>query len=469
MEDVMPSTETQVLSFHSHIDDCLLRQVPSNQSAWLFSVPRRLCGARAIRGKQDCLAHPATTRHPSSTLSAESSNSRATPSPPKAKSADDKKDHNSALHLLEAFPLSAVFDTSFTSTKAPQPATQNGNFEFPQDVSLFLAGAWAEHVGSFVQVTYDAQGDHFSWDNTDIRYANNNGKFMDKSLTYGVTLNNNPTVEDLWNSTPAWGFPFVSSDVAPGPTAGAIINGGLAQDVAGIGGYAMWNDHLYLAGTIYRSEHIGGSQPNPGTDFGFNIRGVAPYWRLAYQTSSENNNLEIGTYGMHMKSSPGAITGLEDSYTDWAADFQYDRTLPSLKSDVLSFRGSYIRENSSLDASFVEGAAGFVSHHLNTAQANVEYHFGTRVAATAGFFDVTGTADPVLFASAPVSGSANGSPQSNGYLFNFRGGRSRTSISCSSTPDICASTAPARIMTRRTQRQWKQFGLSAGEVCLLIH
>src|SRR5579859_6742967 len=33
----------------------------------------------------------------------------------------DKKTHDSALHLLEAFPLSVVFDTSFTSTSAPQP------------------------------------------------------------------------------------------------------------------------------------------------------------------------------------------------------------------------------------------------------------------------------------------------------------------------------------------------------------
>ena len=59
----------------------------------------------------------------------------------KAEVSDDKKDHNSALHLLEAFPLSAIFDASFPSTKAPQPATQNGNFEFPQAASLFLAGA----------------------------------------------------------------------------------------------------------------------------------------------------------------------------------------------------------------------------------------------------------------------------------------------------------------------------------------
>lgn len=337
----------------------------------------------------------------------------------KGEVSDDKKDHNSALHLLEAFPLSAILDTSFTSTKAPQPSTQNGNFEFPQAASLFLAGAWGEHIGSFVQVTYDSQADHFTWDNTDIRFANNNGKLFDKPLTYGVTLNNNPTVEDLWNSTPAWGFPFVSSNVAPSPSAAAIINGSLAQDVAGIGGYTMWNDHLYLAGTIYRSEHIGGSQPNPGTTFGFNIRGLAPYWRVAYQSSSTNNNFEIGTYGMHVKSTPGAVTGLEDGYTDYAFDFQFDRTLPQFKNDVLSVRGTYIRENSSLVASFAGGAAAALGHHLNTAQANVEYHFGTRASATAGFFDVTGTADPLLFASAPIAGSANGSPQSAGYLLNL--------------------------------------------------
>ena len=44
------------------------------------------------------------------------------------------------------------------------------------------------------------------------------------------------------------------------------------------------------------------------------------------------------------------ITGPSDSYTDWAVDFQDDLTIPQLKSDILSFRGTYIRENSSLVA-----------------------------------------------------------------------------------------------------------------------
>jgi hypothetical protein len=336
----------------------------------------------------------------------------------KAQVADEGKDHNAVLNLLESFPLSVVFDTSFTATKSPQPGTQNGNFQLPQDVSLFLAGAWTSHIGSFVQVTYDTQGDHFSWDNTDIRYANNDQKLFGKPLTFGITLNNNPTVEDLWNTTPAWGYPYVGSNVAPGPTAGALINGGLAQDVAGVGGYAMWDEHWYLAGTMYRTEHIGGVQPNDGAGFGINIRGVAPYWRAAYQTSSTNNYLEIGTYGMHVKSTPNGVTGPEDSFTDWAADFEYDRTLPQFKNDVLSIRGTYIRENSSLIATFLQTGAAQVSHHLNTAQANVAYHFGTKFSGTAGVFNITGTADPGLFGQAPVSGSANGSPQSNGYTLN---------------------------------------------------
>ena len=233
------------------------------------------------------------------------------------------KGNTSGLNILESFPLSVLFDTSFTNLKSPQtvPQTsgppapaQNGSFEFPQQASLFLAGAWATHVGSFVQVTYSSQNDQFhTWDNSDIRYANST-KLFKKDLAFGITLNNNPTVEDLWNSTPAWGFPWVGSDWAPTPNAGAIINGGLAQDVAGLGGYAMWDNHLYIAGTIYRSAHIGAPLPNAGVDNGgnflpINIRGVAPYWRLAWQQNWKNNYLEVGTYGIHLKSTPGGHWG----------------------------------------------------------------------------------------------------------------------------------------------------------------
>ncbi len=329
--------------------------------------------------------------------------------------ADGSKSH-AALDLLASLPLSAMLEASFTSTKSNVPGTQNGNFEFPQDISLFLSGAWTSHVGSFVQVTYDTHDDHFTSDNTDIRYANTT-KVSGKELVYGLDLNNNPTVEDLWNNTPAWGFPWIASDFAPTPGTNPIIDGGLAQDVAGLGAFAMWNNHLYLDAAIYRSEHVGGPQPNPGTNFAYNIRGVAPYWRAAWQQGTGTTQFEFGTYGMHMQSTPNAIAGLEDEYTDFAFDTQIDRTL--FRKDVLSLRGTYIHENSDLLASFVAAAAAQRLHHLNTVMANAEYHFGNRLSGTFGWFDTSGTGDSLLFAPSAVSGFANSSPRSAGYIANL--------------------------------------------------
>ncbi len=340
----------------------------------------------------------------------------------------EKTKKSAPLDFLASLPLSAWFETSFTSTDKPQPGTQNGNFEFPQDVSLWLAGAWSSHIGSFLQVTYDTKDDHFSMDNTDIRYANHSFIFG-KDLHYGITLNNNPTLEDLWNSTPAWGYPFISTEVAPTPLAAAVINGPLAQDVAGIGAYGLWNNHWYLAATIYRSEHVGGPQPAVGTNYNFNIQGVAPYWRGAWQHPSKNNYFELGTYGIHMESTPNNVVGQRNSYTDTAVDFQYDRTLPAVAkdvlcenppcSDVLSVRGTYIHEDSSLNASLGAGAATGINHRLNTVQANAEYHFGNRVSFATGWFSVTGTPDALLYAAAPVTGSANGDPRSDGFILNL--------------------------------------------------
>ncbi len=316
------------------------------------------------------------------------------------------------LDMLKSLPLGAWFEASVTNLNSAEPGTQNGTAEFPQDFSLFLSGAWTSHVGSFFQVTYDAQADNLSMDNTDIRYANSK-MIGQKELDWGITLNNNPTVEDLWNDTPAWGFPFILSDSAPTPTANPFLNGGLGQDVAGVGGYAMYNQHLYAVGSIYRSDHLGSPQPNAGTGAAINISGVAPYWRVAWQETNRLNDLEVGAYGMHMASMPNTVTGPTDDYTDFGPDLQYNRTIGR---DVLSVRGSYLRENSDLVASFATHDVAQATHHLNEANANVEYHLGNRFAGALGWFSTTGTTDAVLYAPASVTGSANGSPKSRGLI-----------------------------------------------------
>ena len=90
-------------------------------------------------------------------------------------------------------------------------------------------------------------------------------------------------MEDLWNATPAWGYPFIAPIGAPRPAASPLINGALGLDVAGLGGYTMWDQHLYFAGTLYRSDHVGDAQPTTGACCHNNIQGVAPYWRIAFQ------------------------------------------------------------------------------------------------------------------------------------------------------------------------------------------
>ena len=93
-----------------------------------------------------------------------------------------------------------------------------------------------------------------------------------------------------------------------------------------------------------------------------------------------------------MKLTPGAVTGPEDSYTDFGPDIDYERTLGK---DVLSLRASYVRENAALVASAANGAASPGPHHLNASNANVAYHLGNPSSGTLGRFLTDGTNDPL--------------------------------------------------------------------------
>ncbi|MEZ5559699.1 MAG: hypothetical protein R3E86_14295 [Pseudomonadales bacterium] len=313
------------------------------------------------------------------------------------------------LAITELPPLSVMFQGAYTATAKSVPDTQNDDVQFPQQMSVFLAGKIAPGFGSFMQFTYTQEDDKFGMDNVDLRYANST-QLAGKPLQYGVTLNNSPTVEDLWGSTPTWGFPWAAPDVSPGPAAATLIDGGLAQDVAGLGGYALLDDSWYAAATLYRSAHLGSSAPGIGSEN--TIEGVAPYWRLAWQKGWGPNYLEIGTYGLHASLKPDGVSGPTDDYTDLAGDFQYQRTIGD---DLLTLHGTYIREDQDLDASFASDAAAGRSNDLDTLRFDASYHRG-RWAGTLGLFSTRGGRDSALYAQEPVDGSVNGKPDSNGYI-----------------------------------------------------
>jgi hypothetical protein len=239
------------------------------------------------------------------------------------------------------------------------------------------------------------------------------------TLIVGVTVNNNPTVQDVWNTTAAWGFPFSGSNTAPTPGASAKIDsGGLGQTVAGAGVYAWFDSSLYAELSLYTAAVTGGAHPLDSTQ-GQVAHGANPYWRLAYEHRWDRNSLEVGTYGIVAKVHPGngmPLQGPTDQFTDTALDAQYQFIGEDHLFTVLS---TYIHEKQKLDASFANAFAQNSSNTLKTFKLAGEYYYQRKIGGALGYFDITGSTDTLLYAPAPVGGSATGNPGSSGYTAEF--------------------------------------------------
>jgi len=308
-------------------------------------------------------------------------------------------------------PVSAMAIASVSDLATPVPSTQDRVVEFPDEFSAFIGGAIAPGLGTFVQFTYEGVEGGIGIDNVDIRYSNHTS-LASRSLTYGFTLNNNPTSQDVWNSIPAWGFPFAGSGVAPTPGAATLIDGGLGQSVAGLGAYGLWGGFLYAEFTAYRSAPQG--EPNPPSDASEGtIRQVAPYWRVALQHQMGRHYLMLGTYGMRGELYPTGIDGQTDTYRDIGLDAQYEMALAS---GSIVAHGTWIHERQRLDASFANGDAANASNQLNTVRADASYFPNRWLGFTVGGFSTTGDSDAGLYAPDPIEGSATTSPNSNGMI-----------------------------------------------------
>lgn len=313
----------------------------------------------------------------------------------------------SELLLSLANSLGFMLQTSFTTTQKAQPGTQNGTALLPDQLSLFLGGRISPKTGGFIQVTYDPQEGTFGMDNVDLRFADS-ARVFSKTAVVGLSVNNNPTVQDLWNSTPAWGFPWASSSVTPTPAATALIDGNLGQRVLGVTANTMWNKRVYAEFGVYRSMAVGQSAPLDSTASGV-ISGVAPYWRIALPWSRGSNYLMVGAYGMSANIYPSGITGPTNRFTDVAIDFM-DQAKFGLR--ILAFHGTWIHETQRWDA----GDAANLTNTLDTYRADVQVHFAHAFCLVVSPFTTHGSSDTLLYVPEPVSGSRTGSPNSTGLI-----------------------------------------------------
>ncbi|MEP7181915.1 MAG: cytochrome C [Betaproteobacteria bacterium] len=346
-------------------------------------------------------------------------------------------------------PLAVMAQASITHTqnnKATDPETgettsvnQRNNGVVFSGASLFLAGKVTDYAGGFIQWSYDnlattangTLGGHSGIDNTDLRVV---GRYSaagaaEPDLIYGATLNNNPTSQDVWNSTPAFGFPYTASPLASTPAAATLIDGGLGQQAAGMGGYVFWKKTIYGELSYYRTADGAFSILRAGQDFHTDggvaaLKGYNPYWRLAYSHDWGANSIMVGTYGMIAERYPSNIdtsTGT-DRFRDVAVDAQYQYITDP---HTFTTQATYIREKQSWNTSYqamVDTGSGIgagptpanPSDTLNTFKIKGTYYHDRKYGATVAYFSTTGSADGGLYGTND-DGSAR-KPDSNGYV-----------------------------------------------------
>src|ERR1700690_743095 len=119
---------------------------------------------------------------------------------------------STALSILDDVPLTVNVQASVTYTNMNQSGAQNPSVEFPQQINFLLAGQVSPHIGTFLQLTYGESADTINGDSSEVRFVATKTELAGEKFVWGIDANNNPMMEDLWNSTPAFGFSSTSRD-----------------------------------------------------------------------------------------------------------------------------------------------------------------------------------------------------------------------------------------------------------------
>jgi len=336
--------------------------------------------------------------------------------------------------------------------------------------SVFLAGKATNNIGAFIQVTYDNYAgqsvgpdgglgnfqSHSQADNMDIRYAD---RFIDanRDLIFGLSLNNNPSVSDPWNSAAAW----MQYTPNASPTSHQFVDGafpafGAGGNIAGATAYAYWNKALYGEFGLYGTAKNAFSFMSAGISSNnrTNLGGTNPYWRLAYTREWGPHNVMVGTSGMvaHVfdTGSDTSDPNNQGRFKNYGIDSQYQYLLDP---HSVTAQMSYMRQTQNYSANTMAVAAppyfladGVTpvappnsSDTTNTFRAKLSYIYQAKYGGSVAFFNLTGTTNTLNqtsgydstglitttdpngtgITSTRVNGNLSGNPATRG--FNYEG------------------------------------------------
>jgi hypothetical protein len=295
----------------------------------------------------------------------------------------------------------ASLSKSATPTSDPTFA-KDGNAIF-QTGSIFLAGKVTENIGAFIQTTYnnyDSQGASGQWqgkwgsDNVDIRYAD---RLIDmkSDFIYGLSLNNNPSVTDPWNTAPAW-IQYVPTQFGVTAPDAAPLVSQLGAQVAGLSAYTLWNNTVYAEVAAYQTANRAWSFLSQGTANidQVKLKGTNPYLRLALTHEWGPHNAMVGMFAMNAEVYPDNLnaTGPTTDYRDRGVDAQYQYLLDP---HTVTVQASYVKE--SMSNGDITGVATNSYNTLQQIRVKGSYVYQAKYGASLSYFSTTGSTDTTLY------------------------------------------------------------------------
>src|SRR5579871_6640628 len=285
--------------------------------------------------------------------------------------------------------------------------------------SVFTGGRITDNIGGFTQVTYNnlapnADGDpnHFSGhsgiDNTDLRGVIR-PLWGTKPVVLGLTMNNAMTMQDVWNSTPVWGYPFKSPPLGPGFGTGTFLES--QTRLAGLGAYAWIDKTWYLEAAAYKTADGVFSVLTAG-DGRVRIKGAAPYWRIAYNWDSSENHVMVGHFGTAVTMDPvdpATNGGIGDRFRDLGFDAQFQHFSSDDERHILTAQASYIFEKTDWHSGFPNFNDNTTSS-LRSSKVKVTYLYDRKYGLTGGLFNIAGSTDTLRFGTGGVDGNGNAIP-----------------------------------------------------------
>lgn len=293
-----------------------------------------------------------------------------------------------------------------------------------QRLSLYLAGRVAEGTGGFINWNYDSAEKRGMMEMIDLR-TTTSASLGGKELLLGLTVNNNPTVSDVYNSTPGFGFPHAAPSAmnVATPNARIQLDNALAYKIAGASVFGWWDNTLYGELGAYRNANGALSALRAGLadDEKAVIRSGAPYWRFAAEKQWDAHSLMVGTYGLIVQRYPDSDhpSGPADRFRDVAFDTQYQYLTEEHRiTSGLTWMREKQQWRASFDPSGVASTRDAAASTLKTTKAHLTYFFRKMYGASLGWIDIRGDTDRLQYDTMmPVTGSVAGSPDTRALQY----------------------------------------------------